>query len=147
MPMQTVESVIRDKGSEELISVPAAAMVAQAVDVMSEREVGAVVVMTEDGLVGGIFTERDVVNRVVRQGLDPRKTPVSLVMTRDVRFIPPGTTIEAALAFMYVLRCRHLIVMDGPHVRGMVSMRDLVNQMIRRGEGRFEAAVRNEVRE
>ncbi len=144
---QLIETVLRDKGSEELISVPASATVTDAVAVMAGRDIGAVVVMTEDDLVGGIFTERDVVTRVLGAGRDPKATPISLVMTRDVRFIPPGTTIEAALAFMYVLRCRHLLVMDGPHVKGMVSMRDLVNHMIRTGEGRFEAAVREEVHE
>ena len=54
----------------------------------------------------------------------------------------PGTTIEAALSLMHVKRFRHLLVIDGPTVHGLVSMRDLVYQMIRRGEGRFEAAVR-----
>ena len=63
-------------------------------------------------------------------------------MTRDVRFVSPGTTIEAALALMHVQRFRHLLVIDGPQVHGLVSMRDLVYQMIRHGEGRFEAAVR-----
>ena len=144
---ELIGTVLRDRGGEALISVPASAVVSDAVKVMAERDIGAVVVMTEDGRVGGIFTERDVVTRVLGAVRDPKTTPISLVMTRDVRFIPPGTTIEAALAFMYVLRCRHLLVMDGPRMHGMVSMRDLVNQMIRRGEGRFEAAVRAEARE
>ena len=144
---QLIETVLRDKGSDEVISVAASATVADAVTVMAERDVGAVVVISEDDLVAGIFTERDVLVRVMHPGRDPRTTPVSVVMTRDVRFVPPGTTIEAALAFMYVLRCRHLLVIDGPHMRGLVSMRDLVNQLIRHGEGRFEAAVRDAVGE
>ena len=98
--------------------------------------------MTEDGLVAGIFTERDLLVRVVNAGRDPKPTPLSLVMTRDVRFVSPGTTIEAALALMHVHGFRHLLVIDGPQVHGLVSMRDLVYQMIRHGEGRFEAAVR-----
>jgi CBS domain-containing protein len=138
----SVEAVVRDKGSEELISVPASASVAEAVKVMHQRDIGAVVVLTEDGLVGGIFTERDLLVRVVDAGRDPRVTPVSLVMTPDVHFISPGTTLEAALSLMYVQRYRHLLVIDGPRVHGLVSMRDLVHQMIRHGEGRFEAAVR-----
>jgi CBS domain-containing protein len=142
MNQQTVEAVVRDRGSDELISVPAAATVAAAVDVMAAREVGAVLAMTEDGLVAGIFSERDLLVRVVRAGLDPKTTPLSLVMTRDVRFVSPGTTVEAALALMHVQRFRHLLVIDGPRVYGLISMRDLVYQMIRHGEGRFEAAVR-----
>jgi CBS domain-containing protein len=122
--------------------VPASATVADAVDVMVARDVGAVLVMTEDRLVAGVFSERDLLARVVHAGRDPASTPLSLVMTRDVRFVSPGTTTEAALSLMHVLGFRHLLVIDGPRVFGLVSMRDLVFQMIRRGEGRFEAAVR-----
>ena len=142
MTQQTMETVVRDRGSDELYTVPASASVAAAVEVMAAREIGAVLVMTEDGLVAGIFTERDLMMRVVRAGLDPGSTSVSLVMTRDVLFVTPGTTLEAALALMYVQRFRHLLVIDGPRVHGLVSMRDLAYQMIRRGEGRLEAAVR-----
>ena len=142
MMQQTVEAVVRDRGSDELISVPASATVREAVDVMTARDVGAVLVMNEDGLVAGVFSERDLLVRVVQAGRDLRTTPISLVMTRDVRFVSPGTTIEAALALMHVQRFRHLLVIDGPRVHGLISMRDLVYQMIRHGEGRFEAAVR-----
>ena len=142
MMQQSVEAVVRDRGSDELISVAAAATVAEAVDVMASCDVGAVLVLTEDGLVAGVFSERDLLVRVVNAGRDPKTTPVSLVMTRDVRFVSPGTTIEAALALMHVHRFRHLLVIDGPRVYGLVSMRDLAYQMIRHGEGRFEAAVR-----
>ena len=140
----TIEHVLRDRGSDALSTVPAAASVSVAVEEMTRREVGAVLVMTEDGLVAGIFSERDLLVRVVAEGRDPRATPVSLVMTRDVKFVSPGTTLEAALALMYVQRFRHLLVIDGPKVHGLVSMRDLAFQMIRHGEGRLEAAVRSQ---
>lgn len=138
----SVEAVVRDRGSDELISVPASATVAEAVDVMASRDVGAVLALTEDGLVAGVFSERDLLVRVVNAGRDPKNTPLSMVMTRDVRFVSPGTTIEASLALMHVLRFRHLLVIDGPKIYGLISMRDLVYQMIRHGEGRFEAEVR-----
>lgn len=143
MSNQTVAAVIRDRGIEDLISVPASATVAEAVATMAERKVGAVLLMTEDDLVAGIFSERDLLVRVVHASLDPKATPVSLVMTRDVRFVSPGTTIEAALALMWVQRFRHLLVIEGPRVHGLVSMRDLAHQLIVHGEGRFEAAVRD----
>jgi CBS domain-containing protein len=139
---QTVETLVHDKSIDELISVEAGATVAEAVAVMAERRIGAVLIRTEDGLFGGIFTERDLLTRVVNAGRDPRTTPISLVMTRDVRFVSPGTTIEAALSLMTVNRHRHLLVIDGPHVHGLISIGDLVRQMIEHGEGRFEAAVR-----
>ena len=140
----TIEGVLRDRGTDALYTVPAAATVAEAVEEMSRHDIGAVLVMTEDGLVAGIFSERDLLSRVVREGRDPAATPISLVMTRDVKFVSPGTTLEAALALMYVQRFRHLLVIDGPRVHGLVSMRDLTYQMIRHGEGRLEAAVRRQ---
>jgi CBS domain-containing protein len=141
--MQTVEQVIRDKASDELIAVPASATVSDAVEVMAARHVGAVVIKNEDGLVSGIFTERDLLVRVVHADRNPQTTPISLVMTRDVRFVTPGTTVEAALSLMHLNRHRHLLVIDGPHAYGLVSIGDLVRQIIEEGEGRFEAAVRD----
>jgi CBS domain-containing protein len=142
MAAQMVDEVVRAKPDEHLIVVPASSTIAEAVALMVERDVGAVIVMTEDNLAGGIFTERDLLTRVVHAGLDPKATPISLVMTREVRFVTPGTTIEAALALMHVNRHRHLLVMDGPRVMGLVSIRDLAYHLIRHGEGRFEAALR-----
>jgi CBS domain-containing protein len=137
-----VESVLQSKGSEELVSLPASATVADAVDLMAEKEIGAVVIVTEDGLVDGIFTERDLVTRVVKARRDPLTTTLSMVLTRDVHFVTPGTTVEAALSLMFVQHYRHLLVMDGPRMHGLISMRDLVYHLIRHGEGRLEAAVR-----
>jgi CBS domain-containing protein len=142
MMQETVEAVVRSKASGELITVPASASVADAVHVMAERRIGAVLIMNEDDLVAGIFTERDVLVRIVHAGRDPNTTPISLVMTRDVRFVTPGTTVEAAMSLMHVNRHRHLLVIDGPKVYGLVSMGDMVRRLIEHGEGRFEAAVR-----
>jgi CBS domain-containing protein len=144
MPHQMlIEEVVRDRGSDELFTVPASATIGEAVSLMAEREIGAVLVMNEDGLVAGIFTERDLLMRVVHAGLHTRDTPISLVMTRNVRFVSPGTTVEAAMALMHVNRHRHLLVIDGPTVHGLVSMRDLVYQIVRRGPQGFAAAVHN----
>jgi len=143
MTQLLIEEVVRDRASDKLYLLPASASVGDAVELMAEHEIGAVLVMTEDGLVGGIFTERDLLMRVVRPSLNPNTTPISLVMTRDVRFVSPGTTVEAAMALMHLQRHRHLLVIDGPKVYGLVSMRDLVYQLVRNGQGRFEAAVRD----
>jgi signal-transduction protein with cAMP-binding, CBS, and nucleotidyltransferase domain len=137
MTQLLVEDVVRDRGSDQLYTVPAWATVGDAVDLMAEREIGAVLVMTEDELVGGIFTERDLLMRVVKPGRDARSTPISLVMTREVRFVTPGTTVEAAMALMHLQRHRHLLVMEGPTVHGLLSMRDLVFQVVRYGQRRL----------
>ncbi len=142
----TVETVMSlKKDADVLITVDAGATVMEAVNALAQHRIGAVLIRNEDGLVDGIFTERDLMLRVVRAGLDPKTTPISMVMTRDVRFVSPGTTVEAAMALMHVNRFRHLLVMDGPRVYGLVSMGDMTNYLIRHGEGRFEAAVREAV--
>jgi len=144
MPHQMlIEEVVRNRGGDELFTVPASATIGEAVALMAEREIGAVLVMNEDGLVAGIFTERDLLMRVVHAGLHTTDTPISLVMTRNVRFVSPGTTVEAAMALMHVNRHRHLLVIDGPTVHGLVSMRDLVYQIVRRGPQGFAAALQN----
>lgn len=144
MSAMLIQEVVQDRGSDELISVPASASVSDAVELMARREVGAVLVMNEDQLVAGIFTERDLMMRVVRAGLDVKTTPISLVMTRDVRFVTPGTTVEAAMALMHLRRHRHLLVIDGPQVHGLVSMRDLVYQVVRLGQGPFNRALQDD---
>jgi CBS domain-containing protein len=141
---QAVAAVIANKdGTDELITVDAGALVIEAVQLMAARHVGAVLIRNEDGLVDGIFTERDLLTRVVNAGRDPHTTPISMVMTREVRFVSPGTTVEAALALMHVNRHRHLLVIDGPRVHGLLSMRDLTYHLIRHGEGRLEAEIRS----
>ena len=142
MSALTIADLVKDRRADELISLPASASVADGVRLMAEREVGALLVMNEDGLVGGIFSERDLLSRVVAEERDPKATPLSLVMTRNVKFVSPGTSTEAALALMHLHRFRHLLGIDGPRVFGLVSMRDLVVQIVTRGEGRYEQAVR-----
>lgn len=140
---QTVETVLGHKtGTDALITVDAGAMVIEAVALMASNHVGAVLIQNEDGLVDGIFTERDLLTRVVNEGRDPQSTPVSMVMTRSVRFVTPGTTVEAALALMHMNRHRHLLVIDGPRVHGLLSLRDLAYHLVTHGEGRLEAAIR-----
>ena len=144
---QLVEEVLAQKASSELVTVEASATVSEAVATMTQRRVGAVLIKNEDGLADGIFTERDVLVRVVHAERDPKTTPISMVMTRDVRFVTPGTTVEAALSLMHVNRHRHLLVIDGPRLYGLISIGDLVRLLIEHGEGRFEAAVRDAVEE
>lgn len=142
MTTMTIADVSRDRASDVMHTIPAEATVADAVALMAGESIGSVVVMTEDQLVAGIFTERDLLKRVVAAGLDPARTPLSMVMTREVRFVSPSTPVEAAMALMHVQRHRHLLVIDGPRVHGLVSMGDMVRQILLHGQGRFEAAVR-----
>ena len=140
---QTIGTVLSAKaGGERLHTIGAGDTVRDAVEALMEYRVGAVLVENEEGLIDGIFTERDLLRRVVHARRDPDTTPISMAMTREVRFVSPGTTVEAALALMHVNRFRHLLVMDGPRVCGLVSIGDLTDHLLRHGEGRFEAQIR-----
>jgi CBS domain-containing protein len=127
---KTIGSVLSSKEIWDLVTVPATAMVSQAVSLMSQQGVGAVVVRAPGGAVEGIFTERDVVRRVVDEGRDPRTTAMAAVMSRDVRRVATTASIDEALRLMIVHRHRHLLVEDDREVKGLISIRDLMYWMV-----------------
>ena len=92
---------------------------------MSERNIGAIAVLDSGKLVG-IFSERDLMTRVVVPGLDPDDTPVSNVMTKALVAAKPEEEICSALQKMQSLGCRHLPVVDEGNLIGMLSLRDLL---------------------
>ena len=92
---------------------------------MTERRVGAVAVLTGDRL-AGILSERDIMGRVVARGLDLDKTRVGEVMTRDLVVARSKDSHEDGLRKMKQAGCRHLPVVEGDHLVGMVSQRDLL---------------------
>jgi CBS domain-containing protein len=92
---------------------------------MSDKNVGAVAILDSGRLVG-IFSERDLMKRVVAAGLNPEKTLVSKVMTKDLVVGSPQEDINAALQKMHSLGCRHLPVVDAGNLVGMISLRDLL---------------------
>jgi len=92
---------------------------------MSEKNVGALAVLRGGTLVG-IFSERDIMARVVAPGLDPDRTSVASVMTRDIVVAEPNEKLDDALQKMQSLKCRHLPVVKDGNLLGMVSIRDLL---------------------
>ncbi len=92
---------------------------------MSENHIGALLVMDEGRLVG-IFTERDVLNRVLVEGRDPDSTPLSEVMTRDLVTLGPQSEATQALHLMGEVGFRHLPVVENDKVYGIISLRDFV---------------------
>jgi CBS domain-containing protein len=93
---------------------------------MTERNIGAIAVLDSGKLVG-IFSERDLMTRVVVPGLNPDATPVSNVMTKSLVAATPEEEIGSALQKMQSLGCRHLPVVDDGRLMGMLSLRDLLN--------------------
>jgi len=130
MISRTVGEVIKVKELQELVSVPASAKVADAVAVMSRKSVGAVVIGNAAGPVEGIFTERDLMKRVVDEGRDPKATAITAVMSREVRHVAVTATVEEALRLMVVHGYRHLLVEEGTKVKGLISIRDLMSWLI-----------------
>jgi len=116
-------TTIRQVMHEGVITVEAAATVAEAATVMGGRHVGSALVMEGDSLLG-IFTERDIV-RALSQDFDAPGHPVTDWMTRDPETIGPDVSVEVALGIMLSRGFRHLPVEDGGRIVGMVSIRDL----------------------
>jgi CBS domain-containing protein len=99
--------------------------VRSAAERMTERNIGAVAVV-EKGTLAGIFSERDIMSRVVAKGLNPDSTEVSDVMSRELIVAAPSEDVDAAIQKMHSIGSRHLPVVDDGRLVGMLSIRDLL---------------------
>lgn len=122
-------STLLEQRPGDIHTVDINATVAEAVHTMNQARIGAVLV-TDQGKLAGIFTERDVLRRVVESHRDAGETPVAEVMTRDVVVLKPGDSVQDAMVLVNSRGCRHLPVMDGDTLLGMVSVRDLINAVV-----------------
>jgi CBS domain-containing protein len=127
---QPIRDVLAGKAIQTLITVAPEATVAEAVHLMNQRGVGAVIVRGADGRIAGIFTERDVMCRVVDEKRDAAGTAVSAVMSPNVRQVNADATVEEVLRLMVVHNHRHVLVQDGPATFGLVSIRDLMQFLV-----------------
>lgn len=126
--MKKVSQLLKRKGNE-VWSVAPDDSVYDAIRMMSEKSVGALMVMDGKNLVG-IVSERDYARRVILQGRSSRDTTVREIMTTKVFHAIPSQTIRECLAVMTEKRIRHLPVVDGSRVVGVVSIGDLVKEVI-----------------
>jgi len=120
--MKTIGAVVKGR---EIYHLSAEQTIREASRYMSEKRVGAVVVLEGDRLVG-VLSERDIMGRVVAKGLDPDTARVRDVMTRDIVVAKPGESHDDGLRKMKQAGCRHLPVVEGDAYVGMVSLRDLL---------------------
>jgi CBS domain-containing protein len=127
MPHPKIEEVLQ---GQRLLHLAPGMTVRQAAREMAARHVGTVVVADQEGRLDGIFTERDLLERIVAAGLDPDTTPLAEVMTRDLQTITPDSTLREALWLMERHGIRHLPVMDNGSVVGIVSLRDLIGKEV-----------------
>ena len=126
--MKSVAQLLALK-SGGIVGIAPEVTVLDAVKLLAEKNVGAMLVMDGPRLVG-MFSERDYARKVVLQGKSSANTPVSEVMTRDVVFVTPANTNEDCMALMTDKRVRHLPVVANDQVVGLLSIGDLVKDII-----------------
>ena len=127
-PLDTLDSVLRFKG-RQVWSVAPTATVYEAIARMSEKSVGALLVLAE-GRLAGIISERDYARKVILKDRSSKETQVWEIMTDRVFTASPDNTVEECMRSMTEHRIRHLPVLDGEKVIGIVSIGDLVNWTI-----------------
>jgi CBS domain-containing protein len=123
--------LVKDVVDRDLYFVEPSQSVADVSRKMADLKIGAIVVL-EAGRLRGVFSERDVLTRVVIARLDPEKTPVREVMTENVATVNESSGIEIAMESMRAHKCRHLPVLRGDEVVGFLSMRDLMHHELTR---------------
>ncbi len=127
--METVRDLLAHKG-EKTVSVSPKNTVLEALTVMKEENIGAVLVLDDAGQIAGILSERDYARKVMLVGKSSKDTAVSEIMTKQVTVISPDNSVEEAMALMSDKRCRHLPVVDDGRLCGVISIGDVVRAVI-----------------
>lgn len=127
--MKTLQQLLDSKKHKEVISIAPHRPVFDALVIMAEYKIGALVVLEGEKLVG-IFSERDYAREIVLKGKSSKTTAISEVMTTKVLTTKPSDTVDQAMAIMSEKRIRHLPVLENGKVIGMLSIGDLVKETI-----------------
>ncbi|MCC6625382.1 MAG: CBS domain-containing protein [Deltaproteobacteria bacterium] len=126
--MGTVKELLHGK-RDALWTIHPGATVYRALEVMAQHDIGALPVVEDERLVG-IFSERDYARKVILAGRSSRDTPVSDLMVREVLCVTPRATIEECMGLMTQKRVRHLPVLDGDALVGIVTIGDVVKRLL-----------------
>jgi CBS domain-containing protein len=118
-----VSALIERKGSD-VHAVASSVTITEAVAEMNKHRIGSILIL-DGGRIEGIFTERDVLLRVVGAGIDPKTVKVADVMSTSVHTIPSSTTVEETMALFAERRCRHIPVVDNGQLKGLISIGDI----------------------
>jgi CBS domain-containing protein len=127
--MQTVADILKSKSDPTVHTIGPTTAALDAMRLMTEKHIGALIVVEGQAIVG-IVTERDFALKMARGARTPRKTPVREIMTAPVIRVRPNQTSEDCMVLMGTHHMRHLPVVDGERLVGMISIRDLVNEII-----------------
>ena len=134
--METVNLILQSKGTA-VWSVAPHTSVYEALELMAQKDIGAVLVMDGDRL-AGIFSERDYARKLALQGRSSQETPVREVMTSEVYTVRPGQSTDECMALMTDRHVRHLPVVDQGKVIGVISIGDVVKAIISKQEFHIE---------
>jgi CBS domain-containing protein len=127
--MNTPISALLERKGGVVHAVSPSTSVVDAVSEMNRHRIGCIVVL-EGNWLAGIFTERDILRRFVSDGVDLRTARVAEVMTTDVITIPPDATVEDAMTLFTEKRCRHLPVVSGGKLIGLISIGDISRWLV-----------------
>ena len=127
--MTTVTQILKSKRDKTVHTIAPTASVLEAVRLMAEKNIGGLLVL-EGGNVVGVVTERDLARKAFAMAKSPQDTPVRDIMTTQVMYVSPDRTTEECLALMTENRFRHLPVLDKGRLVGLVSIGDLVKDVI-----------------
>lgn len=133
----SVAQILREKGGN-IISVEETDTISDAINILKQRRIGAVMVMRE-GDVCGVLSERDIVRALPDKGADLLGEPVNVLMTQDVVFCSPADDMESIMALMTENRIRHLPVQDNGKLVGIITIGDVVKHRIAETEHEAEA--------
>jgi len=136
--MTSIDAVLAAKG-RDVATVPATASLADAAGVLAERRIGALVLLGDGGGVDGILSERDLVRGLAAHGTALLEQPIASLMTQDVVTVAPELPVFSALGLMTKRRIRHLPVVSGDSLVGIVSIGDLVKHRMERIEAEASA--------
>jgi CBS domain-containing protein len=127
--MKSVAQILKAKADPSIYTVAPGASVYEAVKLMAEKNIGALVVMEDDAIVG-IITERDYARKIVLMARSSKDTPVRDIMTSSVMYVSPSQRTDECMALMTESRVRHLVVIESGKLVGVVSIGDLVKDTI-----------------
>ena len=135
-----IRRLLEAKANQEIFALPPDATVQAAVQEMADRNIGAVCIVSAERLVG-VFTERDLLDRVVTPGRDPAKIKLSHVLTGNPLCLDADATVETALRLIDERGVRHMPVVENDGLIGIISIRDLTEFLVRDQQSRIDDLV------